>query len=124
MVNPVWVYRLSDGVFLWGGYYDPTIPGSGFDPTVMGVDTLPAVDGLSEHPDPARERYAAASPTRRRWATTAETTVAETARLDAEVEAQVAIRALARVTWEALPTPKPSWVDFWQRIRERYRQGL
>ena len=73
-----WVYRLSDGLFLYGGFYEP-----GFNPVTEDVVSFPDAD---PHPNVNTERYDAARPTKRRPATTEEQTAARLAVVDAEAD--------------------------------------
>lgn len=59
-----WVYEIASGRFLRGGFYLPD-----FDALTEGVV---AFEDADPHPDPAKERFDTASPTKRRLATQAE----------------------------------------------------
>lgn len=68
-----WIYRLLDGVYLRGGFYDP-----GYDPTTESLDAF--ID--ERHPDPRTERGPG-----RRPATAQEITDYDAAQTDAQADA-------------------------------------
>lgn len=103
-----WVYRISDGVFIQGGYFDPT-----FDPTTHGVVRLP--EGVS--PNVRLERWDGDKG--KRAATPAEIAAYDTDRVDAEADASLntkAMRALAQATFELKTT---AWTA--QQFKDRIR---
>lgn len=106
-----WVYRLSDTLFLRGGFSDPV-----FDQATEGVVVLPD----ERFPDPVRERCDPAAPSRRRPATAQEIAAIEDARKDADIDQQKALRALAQATFE-LKTTDWTAQQFRDRIKAIYR---
>ncbi len=91
-----WVYRLADGMFLYGGFYEPT-----FDPLTQGVVTLPD----ERMPDRELEMFDAGSPTKRRARTADERAAAQAAMLNAKLEEALATGdVIIRAAFTHLPT--------------------
>ncbi|SRR5216684_2992170 len=76
MATSTWVYRQSDGLYLYGGFYQPT-----FDPVTQGSDTFP---DAAPHPDPRLQRHDAVK------GGTRLATVSEIAAYDAMTHARLA----------------------------------
>jgi len=72
-----WVYRLNDGTFIRGGYYDVT-----YDPATEGLVSLG-----ERHPDPRLERFDVTTKTR--LATTEEVSAYDATQLDTQAQATV-----------------------------------
>lgn len=81
MATSKWVYRVSDSLFLRGGFYDPA-----YDSAHEGVVSFQDAD---PHPDVETERYDATSSTKRRPATQAELDIATATRIDTEARKSI-----------------------------------
>lgn len=109
-----WVVRKADNVFLRGGAISVDVS----DPAVEMLVGLP--DG--SFPDITQERYDETSPTGRRPLTPAELAASIDAQKDAEIDNNKLTQAVARATWEQLPTAtRPTLLAFFGRIKQIYK---
>jgi hypothetical protein len=109
-----WIVHLTSGTFLRGGAVFAEV----VDPDIEQSVDIPDTHFVN----PTLERYDPTSPTKTRWMTNEEKTAAALEARDIEVDKQKLIQALARATWEELPTAtRPTFAAFVQRIKVIYR---